>query len=175
MTADALQPTAAGRSAEVELDGRTATASVVASTDALPRSAGAAVTARAWLLLALSADDAGDPQTAATAARRGLDELGDDHHEPGDPAVDDDTPLKIHAAGTTDDDEVRAALLVRALESRLVMFGWRHEAVGLVFDPPVGDPDQDDDEQDVRRTRTLHTAQDSDISRDSGTARDTTG
>ena len=54
------------------------------------------------------------------------------------PEIDDDTEMKVLAAEGAPPSE-RAALLVRALSSRLTMYQWRFEDDGLVFEPPVDD------------------------------------
>ena len=64
--------------------------------------------------------------------------LGGEYLDPSDDHVEDDTPTKLDAAASTDDERVRATVLTRVLEARLEMYGWRHEDLGLRLDPAVG-------------------------------------
>ena len=123
-------------SAEVTLDGHRAGATVVVTAAVAPPSAVRAATARAWLVSA--EESAGDGRFAdsADAARRGLDELGDAYVD-RDRLVVDDTELHLVLADDTDDEDRAAALLRDALGARLSAYQWRHDDLGLRFDPPI--------------------------------------
>jgi hypothetical protein len=118
--------------------GRTASAAVTVQRGDVPPSGHRAATARAWLALAEARAAAGDHPGAGDAASRGLEVLGGEYLDPSDDGVEDDTPTKLHAAASTDDERARATLRARVLEARLEMYGWCHEGLGLRFDPPVG-------------------------------------
>jgi hypothetical protein len=121
--------------AEVHQGAARASVRVPAGTD-LPESAERAALARAWL--ALAEDLAGSATEADVAARRGLDELGEDYLDPDDTSTVDDTGMKVLGADKASEPTQAAALLAGALEARLQMYAWRHEDLGLVFDPPLG-------------------------------------
>lgn len=122
---------------DVDLDGREASADVHVDREVLPPSAPRAATARAWCALAEEATADGAHGVAATAARRGLEALGDDYLDAADTATVDDTDMNVLGADKVGSPSEEAALLHRALESRLAMYQWRHEEFGLRFDPPV--------------------------------------
>lgn len=118
--------------------GHTASAAVTVQRGAVPPSGHRAATARAWLALAEARAAAGDHPGAGDAASRGLEVLGGEYLDPSEGSVEDDTATKLQAASSTDDEKARATLLTRVLEARLEMYGWRHEGLGLRFDPPAG-------------------------------------
>ncbi|HEY0476902.1 MAG TPA: hypothetical protein VGD37_05230 [Kofleriaceae bacterium] len=82
--------------------------------------------ARAWAALGAQRLSAGDAADAVTAARAGLEELGDDYRPRG---VKDDTMMKIDAAeeriteGAVADG---AAVLLRMLETRIELYVQNH-------------------------------------------------
>ena len=152
MSSERATPGSTPRStvAAVELDAVTGIASVLTEGDP-PSSAPQAATARAWLEVA---ERAADPDTRVVAARRGLEELGDEHDRGGgtesgpEDGTDDDTGQRLAAARSVADTGVRAALLSGALEARLTLYQWRHEDRGLRFDPPLDELEPDDLEPD---------------------------
>ena len=138
------RPTPRSTVATVELDAVTGVASVLTEGDP-PSSALQAAAARAWLQVA---ERAADPDTRVVAARRGLEELGEEHDR-GHDGADDDTGQRLVAARSVSDTGVRAALLSGALEARLTLYQWRHEDRGLRFDPPLDDLEPDDLDPDA--------------------------
>ena len=133
------RPTPRSTVATVEIDAVTGVASVLTEGDP-PSSALQAAAARS---ATSSHARAADPDTRVVAARRGLEELGDEHDR-----ADDDTGQRLVAARSVSDTGVRAALLSGALEARLTLYQWRHEDRGLRFDPPLDDLEPDDLEPD---------------------------
>lgn len=129
--------TAGRRPVEVELGGSRAQARVDTAHGQPPETGPAAAAARAWLAVAAQLQG-GDDELSATAARRGLEALGDAYLPADDDAVVDDTELKVLAAGRAPSAAERSALLAHALEARLQTYEWRYQSVGLAFDPPLG-------------------------------------
>jgi hypothetical protein len=129
---------AAGASHEalVGLAGYEAQASVQVATTEVPEVVVDLCEARAWLLLAEQAAADGDHAVAAAAARRGLDVLGDSYRDPARP-VEDDTELKVLAAGTVEVPAQRATLLARALGARLELTCQRFAALAPVLRPDL--------------------------------------
>lgn len=118
---------------EVALDDLRAGASVSCLGPELPESAVRAAAARAWLIVADQAGEAGRLALGEVALRAGAGALGDSYLAEG---VEDDTGMKLLAADSTGDPEQRFHLLERVLSSRITLYGWRHDDVDLLFDPP---------------------------------------